>query len=328
MKLILTIDAEADAWKPSWHSEQPVKNIAALSEAHELFVAHEMRPTYLVDFPVASHASSVSILRSFVTNGQCEIGAHCHPWTTPPFEEPSTQKYTMLSNYPPSLILRKLQSLHNRIIESFDTVPTSFRAGRWGYGNAVAEALHRLGYTVDSSITPLINWHSEFGPRLNHTSIDAYSFDPADILIPTPMGKMLEVPLTIGMIHANPHVSGALLRFARQSSRPRFWLMRALNRLRLAKIIWLSPEQSTAAEMIALTKDLLREHVPVINITFHSSTLQPGLTPFTRTHEEKDRFLADLRGFLRFARSAGIESITLSEATQVVPRPRNELADR
>jgi len=328
VKLIVTIDTEADPWKPSWHSEQPVTNIAALSEVQELFTAHDIRPTYLVDFPVASSASSVSLLRSFLENGQCEIGAHCHPWTTPPFEEPCTQKHTMLCNLPRSLILRKLRSLHHRIIEAFDTVPTSFRAGRWGYSTAVAVCLDKLGYKIDTSITPLMDWTSLGGPNFSRALPRPYCFNPDNIFNNALPGRMIEVPATIGLIRRDLPLMPQWHWRTSQAYSWGFPSIRLLTKLRLLRKVWLSPEVCSSKEMIALTKALIQEGAPVINLFFHSPTLQPGLTPFTRIQKDKDRFLADLREFLRFARSAGCESITLSEATRVVPRHDNKLAYR
>ncbi len=63
-------------------------------------------------------------------------------------------------------------------------------------------------------------------------------------------------------------------------------------------------------EMIALTRSLLRQGQLVINQFFHSSTLQPGLTPYVGTEADKQDFLTRLHAILAFAREQGIESIT------------------
>jgi hypothetical protein len=70
--------------------------------------------------------------------------------------------------------------------------------------------------------------------------------------------------------------------------------------------------------MIKLAQAMMRNDCGVLNMIFHSPSLQAGLTPFTRTKGDEKRLFAHLREFLVFARDAGIESIRLSEI-------RNEL---
>jgi len=61
--------------------------------------------------------------------------------------------------------------------------------------------------------------------------------------------------------------------------------------------VWLLPEQARSGEMIALTKCLMEKKTPLINIFFHSPSLQPGLTPFVRTKADKREFMGGLEKF-------------------------------
>lgn len=69
--------------------------------------------------------------------------------------------------------------------------------------------------------------------------------------------------------------------------------------------------------MIRLARLLAEKGYSVINMFFHSTSLKAGLSPFVRTKAEEDRFFERIREFLLFARSSGIESVTLSRATHM-----------
>ncbi len=327
MKLIVTIDAEADLWGTSGTVEDTVHNIEYLPELQAILEAYGVRPTYLVDFPVASQKRSVEMLRRIVQKGRCELGAHCHPWNTPPLEEEHCKRNSMLCNLPPRLQLRKLTSLHETIVKNFGITPISFRAGRWGYSREVAKCLDTLGYTVDSSITPLTDWRSSFGPDFSRVGPQPYYFTPDRFLEHTSTGRMLEVPATIGYTQkTNCAFLSHATTFLNSPLAARLRLMGIPSRLRLVNKVWLSPEVCPAKEMIALIRSLLRQGQPVINLFFHSTTLQPGLTPYVDTEADKQDFLTRLHAVLAFAREQGIESGTLAEAVGVVPRRRDEVA--
>jgi hypothetical protein len=327
MKLIVTIDAEADVWGSSGTVEDTVHNIEYLPELQTILEGYGVRPTYLVDFPVASQKRSVEMLRHFVQEGRCELGTHCHPWSTPPFEEDHSKRNTMLCNLPPRLQLRKLTCLHETIIKNFGTTPASFRAGRWGYSQEVAKCLDILGYTVDSSITPLTDWRSSFGPDFSRVGPQPYYFTPDRFLAHISTGSILEVPATVGYTRTtNSAFLSHVTTFLNSPLATRLRLMGLPSRLRLVNKVWLSPEMCSTMQMIALTRSLLRQGQPVINLFFHSTTLQPGLTPYVGTEADKQVFLSRLHAFLAFVREQGIEPITLAEAVSVVPRRRDEVA--
>ncbi len=67
-----------------------------------------------------------------------------------------------------------------------------------------------------------------------------------------------------------------------------------------------------------LAKGLMRKNYRVIDMFFHSTTLIAGLTKYVRTATEEKRFLKRIGEFLTFARDAGIESIELLDALNLV----------
>jgi hypothetical protein len=113
MYLAITIDVEEDNWS-SYDSSPVLSNIPKLLELQKLFDSYDVKPTYLVTYPVVSDRNSVSILRKILEDGGCEIGAHLHPWNTPPHEEEKTVENTMLYNLEKNLQYRKMESLHEK----------------------------------------------------------------------------------------------------------------------------------------------------------------------------------------------------------------------
>lgn len=83
MKLIITIDTEEDNWSRYSATDNPVENIERIVPLQQLFDEFGVRPTYLVDYPVATNPKSVSVFKRILEEGKYEIGMHCHPWNTP-----------------------------------------------------------------------------------------------------------------------------------------------------------------------------------------------------------------------------------------------------
>ncbi|MBA5872882.1 MAG: hypothetical protein GDA68_23300, partial [Nitrospira sp. CR2.1] len=132
MKLVVTVDVEEDQWGITPPCQATVENVYRLPTLQRLFGEFGIVPTYLLTYPVVRDTRAAALLRGMLDAGECEIGAHCHPWNTPPHEERLTTFNSMLSNLPPSLQCEKLQRLHEAIEETFDMTPIAFRSGRWG----------------------------------------------------------------------------------------------------------------------------------------------------------------------------------------------------
>jgi hypothetical protein len=320
MKLVVTIDTEEDRWGDFAAKHSTVRNIEAIPALQQMFDEFNILPTYLISYPVAADEKAVSILRSILEAGRCEIGSHCHPWNTPPFEEEGGERNSMLCNLTAELQFKKIRSLHEMIVKNFGVAPLSFRAGRWGYNQATAEALEKLGYKVDSSILSFTDWRAQHGPDYSNVFPDAYYFSASNgIFTHNPAGGMLEVPGTVGFVQSNVRLSNAIFNFVKKGPFNQLRLLGILERLGLLNQVVLSPELASDREMIALTKRLLQKDFPVINLFFHSPTLFPGLSPNSETEADQREFMARLRRFLVFAKEAGIESIRLSDAPKEIP---------
>jgi len=313
--LVITIDTEEDNWS-NYESKPVVSNIGRLPELQKLFDRYRVKPTYLVSYPVAADKQSVSILRRMAEDDRCEVGAHLHPWNTPPFEEERSVRNTMLFHLEKNLQYRKLESLHEKIFENFRMEPVVFRSGRWGFDGTVAGNIHRLGYQVDSSVSPYINWENYHGPDFS-----GWSPEPKKIQVDpkgNPDAYLLEVPATIGFLQSDFDFCNACLNTISNTGLKHLRLRGILDRLNLINKVWLSPETDDGGKMIRLAKTFMKKNYPILNLFFHSPSLQSGLTHFTKTREEAEELIRRIETFLEFKEFSNMKSVKLSESRKIV----------
>ena len=141
--LLVVVDTEEEFdWaEPHNSAATGVQNIAEQYRAHQLFDRYEIRPTYVVDYPVASKPEGYQPLRQLQDDGKCQIGAHLHPWVSPPFEEDVCNFNSYPGNLPTQLEQEKLARLAALIKENFGALPNSYKAGRYGVGPNSAKIL-------------------------------------------------------------------------------------------------------------------------------------------------------------------------------------------
>jgi hypothetical protein len=326
MKFIITIDTEEDNWSRYSATINPVSNIERIVPLQELFDEYDVRPTYLITYPVATHPRSVEILKRILDEGKCEIGMHCHPWNTPPFDKDGRirNRDTMLCNLPEHLVFEKLSSLHEAICRNFGIVPVSFRAGRWGFGPAVARALCKLGYQVDSSITPYTDWRSQHGPDYSSFSPSLFRFDVDGIYHQKDKGALLQVPATVGFLQKDFALCQLISKATENQLGRKLRTKGILDRLRLVNKVWLSPETAEVRTMMALAERMKKNKYPCINLFFHSTSLLPGLSTFVLSQSDEKRFIHKIRKFLSYSQERNLKCITLSEI-QKNDRPANLL---
>ena len=315
MKLIVTIDTEEDNWGNYSPTDYSLRNIDRLPALQALFNQYAVRPTYLITYPVATTEKTVRILSDLLKEGNCEIGTHCHPWNTPPYEEQCSEQNSMLSNLPEDLQYRKLRFLHNSIKQNFGIDAISFRAGRWGFSQEVAKNIVRLGYKVDTSVTPYTDWRVYGGVDYSNSSPQPYRMKWEDISDSFDC-DLIELPASVGYLQKNFSMCNRVLESLRQAPLCKLRLIGLLHKLRLVNKVGLSPELADSRNMIQLAQRLIKNRYEILNMFFHSPSLQSGLTPFVRTAADEKRFLQTIQEFLVYARDSGIESITLSESPQ------------
>lgn len=326
MKLIVTIDTEEDNWARYSATDNPVTNIERIPALQSLFDEYGVRPTYLVSYPVATNPRSVEILRSILEQGKCEIGMHCHPWNTPPLEEKAAirGRDTMLCNLPDNLIREKIAFLHYTISENFGITPVSFRAGRWGFSATAADALCDLGYKVESSVTPFVSWLGYQGPDYSDFGPDWFRFGSKGLEVQNNTDPLLEVPVSIGFLQPGQEGCRHLAKALKNSLARRLHIGGVLERMKLLNLVWLSPEMSSVQEMTALAGRMRKNGCAFLNLTFHSTSLKAGLSPFVQSAADGDLFWKKLSYFFSAAREAGWKSLTLTELEKTTSPRRQE----
>ncbi len=292
-RLIVTVDTEEEGlWGGRYPSSgNTVRNVEELPRFQELCDRLGVRPTYLADAPVVEDDRAASILRELAADGRSEIGAHVHPWCNPPLTELRDTRETYLCNLPAAEQRAKIAWLTDHIEERIERRPTSFRAGRYGLSNEGLAVLHELGYVVDSSVIPFLDYSSQGGPDFSDAPWRAYRVGE-ELRREDPQGGMVEAPVSVGYSCRRFDTGQRVL----SGIRRRRWMrsMRIegmLDRTGLLQQIKLSPEQSSAARMNRLVDRLVDQRAPALVMMFHSSSLLPGSSPYVRSAAERDHFL-------------------------------------
>jgi len=254
------------------------------------------------------------ILKGTYDDGRCEIGTHCHPWNTPPYEEEINEFNSMMCNLPSELVEKKMERLHFAIVDHLNLSPICFRAGRWGFDGRVAKIIQNLGYKIDSSISPFVDWSKYFGPDFSRGHSTSYMFELENMMVPSENGILLEVPPTVGFYQKNGRFCYSLREKLRGKPFSRFHLLGILDRLGLLNFRWLSPELSSGPDMIRLAKQFIRSGHRFLNVSFHSTSMLPGKGPFVESETALKQFMSDIEMFLEYASGHGWEFSPLSGA--------------
>jgi len=324
MYFIITIDTEEDQWSNYTRDGQTLENIESIPKLQSLFEKYGARPTYFISYPVATDPKSIDIFKDIAELKKGEIGAHCHPWNTPPFIEKINTQSSMLCNLEPDLQYKKLKSLTDTIKENIGVTPVSFRAGRWGYNSDVAINLFKLGYQTDSSLTPFMNWEIFSGPDLSSSPQTPFFFNPERPLEQNKNGSMLQVPVSIGFNRNCFQLSHQFYSMVEKNKWSKKIFIGGLSRLGILKKYWLSPENSTSEDMVSLIRILQKKGYKYFNFMFHSNSLLPGKTPFVRTSDELNNFIERIETVLAYAVRHDFQFTTLSEIRSRLQEDRRE----
>jgi len=325
--LVVTIDTEEEGlWSGKYTSQATVENIASVSRFQTVCDQFSIQPTYLVTSPVAESPTAVKVLRSIQEEGRCEIGAHIHPWNSPPIVAGNTYPHdSFLCNLPIDIQHAKLKQLTDRIEKNFGRRPLSFRAGRYGMSASGIKVLRDLGYRVDSSVLPRADYRAEKGPDFREATCWPYFPSNDDILIRGSDDSLLEIPVTAGFTHHRFELAGSLRRQAMRTPWRQLRAVGILDRTGIATKVKLSPEQATLKQMKQLARAVTRRGVPLLVLMFHSSSLLPGCSPYVRTKDDLEWFLKRLEAFFFFALGElELQAISLEECYDYRERIMNE----
>ncbi|MGA7576843.1 MAG: hypothetical protein ACLQUW_04280 [Desulfobaccales bacterium] len=303
MKLVISIDVEEEGLFSGHYPRSPgVTNVAALKRLEFIPREFGLPLSLLVTHRVVQDPAACEILARWRDVHRAEIGAHLHPWSTPPFQEMSLREPVPPEQLPTPILREKFANLVAEVWRSLGVKPTSFRAGRFEVGPKALGLLPEFGFKVDSSVAPL-----------TLKGGDDYFLAPADPfhLTQTATGKppLLEAPLTlVPLISLLPR---ALARLA-----PRLSLSagrRLLSCFQYLGAAGIQPAWFSLPSM-RLAAALHRSRGGrVLTMFFHSTELLPGGNRLFPSETAVAGFVGKIRAFLNWlVRSGPVEGVTLS----------------
>jgi hypothetical protein len=289
--LLVGVDTEADdQWSAAGRRALSVRNAERLPGLQALFESFGVRPSYLVTHEMACQEPARSILRELARSGRCELGAHLHPWSSPPYREADLAG-TYPHQLPTELLERQLRELTEAIEAQLGVRPVSYRAGRHGFDGRSLLILERLGYAVDSSVDPLFNERRKGGRVFAGAPLEPYHPDPADVRRPG-TARVLELPVSAATLPALPKPLEAL--YARLDPIPYRGMLKRIG----LRPVWLRPSYSSLDDALALAGRLAERGAACFNFLFHSSELLPGASPYHPDEASVARFLENLKRLL------------------------------
>jgi hypothetical protein len=299
--LCVSIDCECDKG-PAWRTRRPLAfegvHVGIAERLHPLFARLGAKPTYLLSPELLRDARCCERLASLQG---CELGTHLHVEMAEPgaFEPEVTD--ALQRDCPPDVERAKLAWLTQAFRDAFGRAPASFRAGRFGIGSSTVPILEDLGYAVDSSVTPHVDW-SAVSPGLTFVDAPTQPYHP-DAKTPARPGasSLLEVPLTVRR--------------------------RALARLPLVgrhvEPRWLRPTRTSGEQLVAIARETIdrerRDGQPVVlNAMLHNVEVVAGASPYAATDDAAACIVDRLALLLEFARRERIPCVGLADLREIV----------
>jgi hypothetical protein len=303
--LCVSIDTECDKGK-AWRTRKPMSfdgiHDGVLERLQPLFAQYGAKPTYLLSPEVLRDPECVAAFRKIESS--CELGTHLHgEYAEPGAFEPDVTK-DFQRDYDEGVERQKLTYLTDLFIRAFGHQPASFRAGRFGIGKASIGILESLGYTVESSVTPHMDWSSAGAEGLTFVGAPTQPYRP-DPEEPARTGsaKILEVPVTIKKRLWNG------LPFIGRHVEPR----------------WLRPTRGTSESLVRVAEDEIsdaRRAAPgravVLNAMFHNVEIVPNASPYAANEEAARAILDRLGALLAFAQRESISVVGLGDVPEIL----------
>lgn len=307
--LTVTIDTECDKGA-GWRVEKPFGfrgvTVGVKERLEPLFASTGAKGTYLVSGEVMDDPASVEVLAV----AKADLGSHLHGETVPPDAHVPDVTNAFQRDYPEPIERAKLTNLTAQFTRVFGRAPTTFRAGRFGVGPASLRILHDLGYRVESSVTPHMDWAQAGAKGLAFLEAPSQPYHPRwDDAGKVGDCPLWEVPITIRKSWKNslPVIGNRI--------DPR----------------WLRPTRASGAELVALAKDEIAHAAATASATstsprapcvltcmFHNVEIVEGKSPYAKTEAEARRILGSLAELLAFARREDIRVIGLSDVPEIL----------
>ncbi len=293
-QLLVVVDTEEqfDWLKPFDRDARDVSHMRHIERFQAVCDEAGIRPVYVVDHPIATGAESVAALRAIHDRGGCEIGAHLHPWVSPPFDEEVNSWNSYPGNLPRALEREKLTLLTDAIERSFGVRTRIYKSGRHGFGSNTASILAELGFDIDLSPAPPFDFGEDGGPDWSRAPVDPYWIGDS--------GSILSIPSTGAFVGWGGASSRNLHEAARAPVGRAVKLGGVLAWLGAVERLSLTPEGFVAEDLQRLTSTLFTRGIRVFSFSIHSPSVEPGHTPYVRDERELHSLLAACRDYFRY----------------------------
>lgn len=302
-RVLLTVDTEEEFdWRAPFRREgYGLSHVAAIPRFQSFCETSGAHPVYLVDWPIATDARAVEIIGDAVRRGTAEVGVQLHPWVNPPFDEDLTVRNSFAGNLPREIEAAKFTALRDRIEAAFGAAPLIYRAGRYGLGPHTANLLKATGIKIDTSVRPLFDYSAGDGPDYSHHPLAPYWVDSEH--------RLLELPVTSSYSGPLRRMGPMLQRVQRHMPT----MFSGFSRFGLLERIALTPEGVSSAEAIRGIAIAVESNLPVLVLSFHSPTLAPGHTPYTKTEAGVDALYEWFTEIYAALGQCGVRSATVRE---------------
>lgn len=290
--LVVVCDTEEEFDWSLGFSQEPtsVKSIASISKVQQIFDEFNITPVYVVSYPIATQPEAYRPLLEIKESSRCVIGAHLHPTVTPPIREPINARNNFPCNLDPESEFLKLKTLSERIETTFRVRPTIYKAALYGVGKSTPGILSKLGFEVDLSVCPSVDYSRLGGPDFTNFVSYPYWFGDEHRLLELPLTACYHGPLRL--------IGRQLIYFTKRTKY--LHLYGILSRIGMIDRAWLTPERFSAPQLKKIVRDLMKDGLRVFSLAFHSPSLHPGMTPHVRTSKDLERLLNRFRIFFEF----------------------------
>ena len=293
LSVVIHTEEEFDWNRPQSREETGVEHMRHMGRAQALFERFGIVPNYVIGYPIATQETGYALLKEWAADGRALIGTHLHPWVCPPNSEEVNAFNSYPGNLPPDLEREKIEILTQAIQDNLGVSPKTYLAGRYGNGPNSLRILAELGYEVDISVAPPIDYSNDGGPDYSGwTCAPAWAEEAA--------GRILILPGAGGYAGLLRRGSGPLYRLVTQPLFRPVRLAGLLSRAGLFERSRLSPEDYSLIEMKRLSRNLVSDGIRYLVFSFHSPSVYPGGTPYVRSEVDLDRFLGACERYFSF----------------------------
>lgn len=308
---IITIDTEGDnLWQN--HRQIKTENARYLPRFQSLCEKYRFKPVWLTNYEMAVDSMFVEFAKDVIARGQGEVGMHLHAWNSPPEHDLTGDDWRWqpyLIEFPDAILREKVLFMTHLLEETFQTKMLSHRAGRWAFDSRYAKLLIELGYQVDCSVTPRVNWRNakgapqgKGGTDYQHFPDQAYFIDEDAIHRPG-NSSLLEVPMSIQYKHP------AWLNTVKTG------YDRIRGKYRSPSVNWLRPTGGNADQMIAVAEKCLAQGNDYVEFMLHSSEFMPGGSPTFKDETDIEGLYQDLETLFAWL-AERTQGMTLAEFYQ------------